>query len=107
MMAAPIDSNIQSISLHKSLPIVFHGYILPFILLYSAWLYIWVFVYGTEDYWEPGLIAVAIIAILQVLVCLSCYWSVHIRARLASLKVISSLSTYILCCYCYQWSSMF
>lgn len=86
-MAAPIDSNIQSISLHKSIPIVLHGYIWPFMVAYALWLYFWVVVYGTEDYWEPGLIALAGIGIVQILVCLSCYWSVHIRARLACLSV--------------------
>lgn len=86
-MAASIDQNVQSISLHKSIPVVFHGYILPFMLLYALWLYVWTIVYGVEDYWEPGLIALAVLAILQILVCLTCYWSVHIRARLGSLKV--------------------
>ncbi|XP_067943587.1 endoplasmic reticulum transmembrane helix translocase-like [Watersipora subatra] len=88
-MAASIDQNIKSISLHKSIPVVFHGYVLPFIVLYSVWLYFWTIVYGVDDYWEAGLIALAIIGILQILVCLFCYWSVHIRARLASFSAVS------------------
>ena len=87
MMAAPLDENVQSISLHKSLPIVAHGYILPFIFLYATWLYGWVAVYGVDDYWEPGLIVLAVIGVVQILVSLSCYWSVEIRATLATLKV--------------------
>lgn len=87
MMAASLDENVQSISLHKSLPIVVHGYILPFMILYATWFYGWVFVYGVDDYYEPGLIVLAFIGVAQILVCLSCYWSVHIRAVLATLKV--------------------
>lgn len=87
MMAASLDQNVQSISLHKSLPIVLHGYIWPFMVLYTIWLYLWLAVFGIDDYYEPGLIALAIIGVIQILVCLSCYWSVHIRAVLATLKV--------------------
>jgi len=87
MMAAPIDHNIQSISLHKNVPILWHFYVFPFVLIYATWLYLWTIVYGIDEYWELGLIALAVIGIIHILVCLSCYWSVHIRAKLTTRKV--------------------
>lgn len=45
---------------------VARGYIGPFVLLYLIWIYLWVAVYGTNDYWEMGCALLAIIAILQV-----------------------------------------
>jgi len=56
MMAAPIDHNIQSISLHKNVPILWHFYVFPFVLIYATWLYLWTIVYGIDEYWELGLI---------------------------------------------------
>jgi cation-transporting ATPase 13A1 len=46
------------------------------------WFYLWVFVYGVEEYPEAGWISLAGIGLIQVLVSLSCYWSVHIRTFL-------------------------
>ncbi|XP_022101040.1 manganese-transporting ATPase 13A1-like [Acanthaster planci] len=81
-MAASISDEIQSISLHNLRPVVFHGYIFPFIFLYGIWLYFWVGVYGINEYFEAGLIALAIVGCIQILVCLFCHWSVHVRCSL-------------------------
>nr|CAG4651569.1 EOG090X00J5 [Triops cancriformis] len=76
---APIDDLLESVSLYVPRDVIFHGYILPFVGLYAAWLYNWVFVYGVTDYYEPGLIALAAVGVLQILTVLFCHWSVHIQ----------------------------
>ena len=77
-----LDDLVQKVSLHNPLPTVIHGYSLPFILLYGLWCYLWVFVYGIQEYPEAGWITLAGIGLIQILVSLSCYWSVHIRTFL-------------------------
>lgn len=76
------DDLVQKVSLHIPLPTLIHGYSLPFIFLYGAWFYLWVFVYGVDEHLEAGWLALAVIGIIQILVSLSCYWSVHVRTLL-------------------------
>ncbi|XP_067001393.2 endoplasmic reticulum transmembrane helix translocase [Anabrus simplex] len=80
--AARIDDLVQSVSLHIPRKLLFHGYILPFLILYGCWIYAWIFVYGIEEYYEAGLIGVAAIALLQIFSCLCCHWSVHVQCFL-------------------------
>lgn len=77
-----VDDLVQKVSLHIPRPTIVHGYSLPFICLYGSWFYLWVFVYGVEEYPEAGWITLAGIGLSQILVSLSCYWSVHIRTLL-------------------------
>ncbi|XP_049787588.1 endoplasmic reticulum transmembrane helix translocase [Schistocerca cancellata] len=79
---ARIDELVQCVSLHIPRKLLFHGYILPFMCLYGLWIYIWVTVYGVEEYYEAGLIGVAVIGLLQILSCLCCHWSVHVHCFL-------------------------
>ncbi|XP_013409364.1 manganese-transporting ATPase 13A1 [Lingula anatina] len=77
-----VNEEIQRISLYNLRPLVFHGYIAPFMVLYAIWLYVWVTAYGVVEYFEAGMIALAGIGILQILTCLFCHWSVHVRCAL-------------------------
>ncbi|KAJ9579755.1 hypothetical protein L9F63_004592, partial [Diploptera punctata] len=77
-----IDDLVQSVSLHIPRQLIFHGYVLPFLILYASWLYGWFFVYEAEDYYEAGLIGIAVIGLLQILSCLCCHWSVHVQCFL-------------------------
>ncbi|XP_077986422.1 endoplasmic reticulum transmembrane helix translocase-like [Glandiceps talaboti] len=86
-MAASMNEDIKSVSLYNPRPVVLHGYVFPFIILYSLWLYFWFVVYGVDDYFEAGVIAVAAIGILQVLVCLFCHWSVHFKCAVTCNRV--------------------
>ncbi|XP_050396318.1 endoplasmic reticulum transmembrane helix translocase [Patella vulgata] len=86
-MAAPVNEEIQRLCYHNIRPVIFHGYVAPFILIYSAWLYTWTFAYGVDDYFEGGLIAFAIIALFQVLTSLFCLWSIDVRCALTCSKV--------------------
>ena len=90
----PVSDDILYIRLYIPRPVYLHGYVAPFLVLYLIWLYAWLVIYGAGDYFEAGLIAVAGIGILQILTCLSCFWSVHIRCALTCRSVSSFLQQY-------------
>ncbi|XP_063229452.1 endoplasmic reticulum transmembrane helix translocase isoform X2 [Bacillus rossius redtenbacheri] len=73
-----VDDLVQSVSLHIPRKLLFHGYVLPFVILYGVWGYLWINVYNVEHY-EAGFIGIAVIGLLQVLSCLCCHWSVHVQ----------------------------
>lgn len=85
--AAYLTDEIAYISLYNVRPILLHGYVLPFVVLYLAWLYMWFFVYGIEEYFEAGCIAVAVIGLLQILTCLFCHWFVEVKCFMTCSKV--------------------
>lgn len=87
VVAMCIDDLVQSVSLHIPRQFLLHGYILPFLTLYGGWLYAWFFIYGIEEYYEAGLIGVAVIGLLQILSCLCCHWSVHVQCFLTCKSV--------------------
>ncbi|BFZ20171.1 hypothetical protein BsWGS_23210 [Bradybaena similaris] len=86
-MAAPLNEEIQRLSFYNIRPVILHGYIFPFLLIFAAWAYTWTSVYGIEEYFEGGLIALAAIGLLQVLTALFCLWSVHVRSALTCQRV--------------------
>lgn len=73
------NDEIDYITLHSPRPVYLHGYVAPFLLIYSIWAYFWIFVIGVSEYYEAGLIAFAGIGIFQILICLFCHWSVHVK----------------------------
>ncbi|CAH1104950.1 unnamed protein product [Psylliodes chrysocephalus] len=74
-----LDDLVQSVSLYTATPAFFHLYVLPFIIIYSSWLYLWLGIYGFEEHYEGGFVGIAVIGCFQILSCLMCYWSVHIN----------------------------
>nr|CAD7457856.1 unnamed protein product [Timema tahoe] len=91
--ALRIDDLVQCVTLHIPRHLVFHGYVLPFVIFYGTWLYLWLAVYGLEEYYEAGLIGVAVIGLLQILTCLCCYWSVHVQCFLTCSSMLFVLQT--------------
>ena len=89
-----LSEDVQKISLHRPLPLFLHGYVVPFILLYAAVVITWSQVYGLTEHWEALLIAIAAVAVLDVITVLSCVWSVHVRAALTCRKVRGGVSLY-------------
>ncbi|XP_074026717.1 endoplasmic reticulum transmembrane helix translocase [Leptinotarsa decemlineata] len=81
-----LDDLVQSVSLHSRFPALFHFYVLPFIVIYLAWFYLWLGVYGFLEYYEGGFLGVGIIGICQILCSLACYWSVHINCLFSCRK---------------------
>ena len=79
MAAESLNDELEYVKLYRIRPLLLHFYLGPFIPIYLTWLYFWTVVYGLTDYFEAGLIALAVIGILQILSCLFCHWSVHVR----------------------------
>ncbi|KAI8126736.1 Manganese-transporting ATPase 13A1 [Lucilia cuprina] len=82
-----IDDLVQYVTLYVRNPIILSIVVLPFTLLYLGAFYLWIAVYGVEEYYEAGLVAIAAIAFVHVLTLLCCYWSVHVLAFLNCRKV--------------------
>lgn len=100
-MATHMNDEIETLSFHIRRPVLLHGYIFPFILLYIAWFYHWVVVYGFWEYYEMFLIILAAIGCLQILVLLFCHWSVYVRCKLTSREVMlldTQYTSYMLAC---------
>jgi len=82
-----VNEEIESVSLYTSRPLLLHGYVLPFLLLYGGWLYVWAAVLGLSDYVEAGCIGFVIIGLLQVVCSLLCHWFVSVRCFLTCNRV--------------------
>lgn len=82
-----VDDLVQYVTLHTPSHVLLSGSVLPFMGLYAVWAYLWVAVYGIEEYWEAGLLTLAGIGFVQVFVCLCCFWSVHVQTFLNCRKV--------------------
>ncbi|XP_033096943.1 manganese-transporting ATPase 13A1-like [Anneissia japonica] len=95
-MASSVDDVIASLTPVILRPTILHGYVAPFAVIYICWFYCLVFIYGINEYFEAGMIAVAGIGCLQILVCLFCHWSVHVRSFLTCAKAKDTFhATYI------------
>lgn len=82
-----IDDLIQYVTLYVRNPVILCGVVWPFIPLYVGAFYLWIVVYGIDEYYEGGLVAIAAIAFVHILTLLCCYWSVHVLAFLNCHKV--------------------
>ena len=89
-----VNKEIEYIRWYRRKKLIFHGYVFPFIIIYGAVFYTWLVVYGALDHFELGCIALAVTGVIQVLTCLSCHWSVHVRCAFTCTSVRSV-------CYCY------
>lgn len=86
-MQSSLDDLVQYTQLFKPVPTVLQGTILPFIIIYPIVFYSWIVVYGFEENFEAGFVSVAVVASIQILICLCCYWSVHIQCFLSCSSV--------------------
>lgn len=82
-----IDDLVKYVTLHIPNPLPLNGTIFPFVFLYAIVVYVWLFIYGFEEYYELGIIGMVGSAFLQILTSLCCYWSVHINTFLNFRKV--------------------
>lgn len=87
MVAQSSTDEVSSVELYKSSPVLSHGYVAPFIFIYILFFSLWIFGYGFFAYFEAGCIALAALGMIQILVCLACHWSIHVRAKLTATKV--------------------
>lgn len=103
-MQSSVDDLVQYTQLFKSVATVFQGTIFPFLIIYPVVFYSWIFVYGFEDNFEAGFVTVAVVAIVQILICLCCYWSVHIQCFL-SCSSVSNCHVKQLVFFISEWSN--
>ena len=82
-----LSEDVQSISLYKPRIVLLHGYVLPFIILYVALLVGWVVTFEGLEHVEALFISVAVIAAANLVTCLFCVWSVHVRCALTLTRV--------------------
>lgn len=82
-MQSSLDDLVQYTQLFKPVATILQGTVFPFLIIYPVVFYSWIFVYGFEENFEAGFVTVAVIAVIQILICLCCYWSVHIQCFLA------------------------
>ena len=75
------------VTYHKPLPLPLHGYVWPFLLLYALVLCGWLWLCGPGNQIEGFFIGCAIVGALNIVTCLFCVWSVHIRCKLTCTKV--------------------
>lgn len=79
-----LDDLVQYVTLHVPLPSMVNFSTLPFFAIYGL-LCIVMLLY--EDYHEVGLVSMAVFGFIQILLCLCCFWSVHINTFLNYKKV--------------------
>lgn len=103
-----LDELIDSVTVYKTLPLYFHGEVFPFLGLYCLTVYLGLYVYDYEEYGEIFMLVVGVLALLQVLTCLCCFWSVHIRCFLSCRKVIClNFYLYFLVVHNYNYDILF
>uniref|UniRef100_A0A0K2ULY2 ATPase type 13A1 [Nasonia vitripennis] n=1 Tax=Lepeophtheirus salmonis TaxID=72036 RepID=A0A0K2ULY2_LEPSM len=90
MMIDPSDTLISSISLYKGVHWSLHLNVLPFLCIYSGWMWVWAFYLGIQENFELGMIGFSCIGGIQLLLCLFCQWSVHVMAFVTSKGVSST-----------------
>ena len=86
-----IDELVDSVTIYKALPLYFHGGIFPFVACYVVTIYFGLYVYDYEQHGEIFMLIISVLALLQVLACLCCFWSVHVRCFLSCKKVNCSV----------------
>ena len=86
-LISPGDELVAAASLYRSRHPLLHGYTAPFLALYCGWLYTWLGVHGYNEWLEVGVVMGVGILLSNVLVLLSCYWSVHCLAWLTCSRV--------------------
>ena len=91
-----VNKEIEYIRWYRRKKLIFHGYVFPFIIIYGAVFYTWLVVYGALAHFELGCIALAVTGVIQVLTCLSCHWSVHVRCAFTCTSVRSVFYRYFL-----------
>lgn len=83
----PLTQDIDRVELYIGKPLLLHGYVFPFIVLYSGWIGYWFRILGLREYAEMGSIGIAILGFIQILTCLFCHWFVGFKCLMTCKKV--------------------
>lgn len=84
------DQLVQSVQYYNTKPILFHGYLAPFILIHTITTF-WC-ILTDFNHTDLYLIACVILVLIQCLTFLSILWSVHCLCFLAYKKVFINLN---------------
>ena len=88
---SPGDELIQSLTLYKGRHWFWHLHVLPYTIVATiGWIYFWLFSplgYSFDDHYEAAMISLVALALLQILLFLSCHWSVHVQAAMSASSV--------------------
>lgn len=90
-----LDDLVQYTQLFRPVATILQGTVLPFIVIYPIVFYAWIFIYGFEENFEAGFVSVAVVAVTQILICLCCFWSVHVQCLLSCSSVKDPLQAEI------------
>lgn len=82
-----LSADVDYVTYHVPLPYPLHGYIWPFVLVYLTLFLVWSRLYGLGEQMEGLFIGCACVGGLNIVACLCCVWSVHVRCRLTCSKV--------------------
>lgn len=85
--AKNLDDLIQSVTLHIMNPTYLSGVVFPFLAIYITFFYVWLNLYGGDEYYEAGIVIFAALVFCHILTFLCCFWSVHVLVFLNSRKV--------------------
>ncbi|RWS25769.1 manganese-transporting ATPase 13A1-like protein [Leptotrombidium deliense] len=80
------DELVASVSCYNSRPVILHGYIAPFISIYTVFIYLWLSNKVEPEFLETWFISAIAFVALQILCYLFCHWSVHVKCFLAYSK---------------------
>ena len=80
----PLNDEIQSITLYNIRHTALHGYVMPFVIIYTCWLYTFTFHYEMNEY---AFISLAGLGLCHILVSLFSLWFVHVYCLLACNEV--------------------
>ncbi len=91
-----LSEDVSYITLCKPLPLVLHGYVWPFALVYVSLVSVWIGgVYGLDESPEVFYLCLAAIAAINIITCLCCVWSVHIRCALTCKQARAIIIPYV------------
>ncbi len=86
-LISPGDDLVRQVTLHRQRHWSLHGHVAPFAAAYAGWAYAWLFALDASEQTELCLISLAAVVVAQILLCLSCHWSVHVMAAMTCAKV--------------------
>uniref|UniRef100_A0AC34QHR8 SWIM-type domain-containing protein n=1 Tax=Panagrolaimus sp. JU765 TaxID=591449 RepID=A0AC34QHR8_9BILA len=74
-----LDSLVEAVTTYNTKSPFKYLYAGPYLSVYALWLYLWLGIYGRDEHWDIGIAGIVIIALIQVLLVLFCYWFVSIN----------------------------
>lgn len=81
-----VDQLVETIIPYNLRSIATHLYVPPFTIITAIWTYVWLNIFGYEEYYELGMLGYAAIFVILALVLLFCHWMMPVRCFLMCSK---------------------